>query len=208
MLKNPLTLRLLRYVDNALKFIHKQDRLESLYKQAFIEPNVTLAPTATFENHQGNLNAIHIGAHSVIHGQLLVFRHGGTIRLGSYVFLGPGSRIWSSTSVIIGNHVLISHNVNIHDNDSHPFDTEARHEQVKFILDHSALPTTSCGTAEAPVFIEDDVWIGLNATILKGVSIGRGAIVAAGAVVTHDVEAFTLVAGNPATLKKKLNKHN
>jgi acetyltransferase-like isoleucine patch superfamily enzyme len=54
------------------------------------------------------------------------------------------------------------------------------------------------GLVTAPVFIEDDVWIGCNATILKGVRIGRGAIVAAGAVVTKNVPPLAIVAGVPA----------
>jgi maltose O-acetyltransferase len=48
-----------------------------------------------------------------------------------------------------------------------------------------------------PVVIEDDVWIGLNAIILKGVKIGRGAVVGAGSVITKNVDPFTVVAGNP-----------
>ena len=53
-------------------------------------------------------------------------------------------------------------------------------------------------TDSAPIDVGDDVWIGANAIVLPGVTIGRGAIVAAGAVVTHDVEPFTIVAGVPA----------
>ena len=55
-----------------------------------------------------------------------------------------------------------------------------------------------------PIHICSYVWIGMNCTILKGVTIGEGAIVAAGSVVTHDVEPWTLVAGNPARFIKKL----
>ena len=51
---------------------------------------------------------------------------------------------------------------------------------------------------KASIRIEDDAWIGFNAAILRGVTIGRGAIVAAGALVTHDVEPYTIVAGIPA----------
>ncbi len=56
----------------------------------------------------------------------------------------------------------------------------------------------------APVSIGNDVWIGCRSIVLKGVSIGDGAIVAAGSVVTKDVPAYTLVAGNPAQIKKKV----
>jgi galactoside O-acetyltransferase len=54
------------------------------------------------------------------------------------------------------------------------------------------------GCESAPVVIEDDVWLGANAVVLPGIRIGKGAIVGAGAVVTHDVEAMSIVAGVPA----------
>lgn len=55
-----------------------------------------------------------------------------------------------------------------------------------------------------PIIIGDDAWIGFNAIILKGVTIGEGAVVGAGAVVTKDVPPYTVVAGNPAGVVKKL----
>ena len=57
---------------------------------------------------------------------------------------------------------------------------------------------------ERPVSIGDDVWIGANAMILRGVTLGEGAVVGAGAVVTGDVPAHTIVAGNPATVVREL----
>lgn len=54
-----------------------------------------------------------------------------------------------------------------------------------------------------PVVIEDDVWIGLNAIILKGVKIGRGAVVGAGSVITRDVEPYTIVVGSPQRVTGK-----
>jgi acetyltransferase-like isoleucine patch superfamily enzyme len=59
----------------------------------------------------------------------------------------------------------------------------------------------------APIIIEDHVWISFNSIILKGVTIGKGAIIAAGSVVTKDVAPFTLVAGNPAKLIKHLQEN-
>ena len=60
----------------------------------------------------------------------------------------------------------------------------------------------------APIVIEDRAWIGFNAIILKGVTIGEGSVVAAGAVVTKDVEPYTVVAGNPARVVKRLERAN
>lgn len=58
-------------------------------------------------------------------------------------------------------------------------------------------------TKPRPVVIDDDVWIGSRVTILPGVHIGKGSIIGAAAVVTHDVEPYTIVGGNPAKLIKK-----
>jgi acetyltransferase-like isoleucine patch superfamily enzyme len=204
MFRNAFTVRALRRLDHALQKGRWEDRLKHLRAQATVHPTAIFDQAATVDNNQANPGAIHIGDHTHIHGQLLVYRHGGKIRLGSYVFMGPGSRIWSAAEVTIGNHVLISHNVNIHDNDSHPMNAAARREQYRYIFEQGALPAESFGTAEAPVRIGDDAWIGLNAIILKGVTIGEGAIVGAGSVVTRDVEAFTVVTGNPATFQRKL----
>jgi len=69
------------------------------------------------------------------------------------------------------------------------------------------MATRSTGRSDGgTLVIEDDAWIGFKATILKGVHIGRGAIVAAGSVVTHDVPAWTIVAGNPARVVKRLDE--
>jgi acetyltransferase-like isoleucine patch superfamily enzyme len=86
--------------------------------------------------------------------------------------------------VSIGNRVLVGAGALIIDSDAHPLHPEDRLR--------GACP------ANSPVEIEDDVFIGARAIILKGVRIGQGAVVGAGAVVTSDVPAFTIAAGNPA----------
>lgn len=195
---------LLRRLDKAISSVRSEDRLKKLRELATFDDSVSFEASANISNRYDSREAIEIGPHSRIEGNLFLFRHGGSISLGAYVFLGPGSHVWSSNAVKIGNHVLISHNVNIHDCNSHPIDVHMRRKHTEYILDKKSLPDSSYGTSDAPVHIEDDVWIGFNAIILKGVTIGKGAIVAAGSVVTRDVGAFTLVAGNPAVLKKTL----
>ncbi len=167
-----------------------------------------VAQSARFEwggevvNILGDREAIRIGAHSVVAGQLLTFGHGGCIEIGQWCFVGPGSRIWSSASVRIGDRVLISHGVNIHDGDAHPQDAAERHAQYAAIVTRGH-PRTGENVEAAPVVIEDDAWLGFNSIVLKGVTIGRGAIVAAGAVVTSDVPAGSVVAGNPARVVRE-----
>jgi maltose O-acetyltransferase len=147
---------------------------------------------------QGNAEAICIGANSHIRGQLVVFPHGGRIEIGTCCFVGEGSRIWSGASVVIGNRVLVSHGVNIHDTVSHSFSAVLRHEHFKQIVTTGFPSVMEEVPAQAPVTIEDDVWLGFSSSVLRGVKIGRGAIVGAASVVTKDVAPFAIVVGNPA----------
>jgi len=99
-----------------------------------------------------------------------------------------GAHISVSTKVIIGNNVRIAPYVLIMDDDYHD------------IGDHF-----SGSGKKMPIIIEDNVWLASNAKILKGVTIGRGSVVATGAVVTKNVPPFTVVAGVPAKVIKNLN---
>jgi acetyltransferase-like isoleucine patch superfamily enzyme len=157
-----------------------------------------LHSTARVVNIQGRADLIEVGASSIVRGELLVFAHGGSIGIGQSCYVGEGTRIWSASSIRIGSRVMISHGVNIFDNLTHPLDAHqrARHFDQISTTGHPG----AIDLGERPVTIEDDAWIAACAIVLRGVTIGRGAIVGAGAVVTHDVPAFGVVAGNPARL--------
>ncbi len=158
-----------------------------------------LYPGSRIENHQDRPSQIQIGAGSHILGQLRVFGHGGQIRIGESCFVGEDSRIWSAEAITIGNRVQIAHSVNIHDSNSHSLSASKRFRHLNEIL-CTGHPLILDDVASAPVVLEDDAWIGFNATILKGVIIGQGAVVGASSVVTKDVVAYTVVAGSPATV--------
>lgn len=106
------------------------------------------------------------------------------IQLGYSVGLAS-SMIISATSIDIGDRVMVGANSTIIDTDFHPLDPAERRTNVR-------------GGASAPVVIEDDVFIGMSCIILKGVRIGRGAVIGAGSVVSRDVPARMIAAGNPA----------
>ena len=161
-----------------------------------------LIPSARIRNIRGDTRCIKVGDHTLVAGELLVFSHGGDISIGEWCYIGEGARVWSSGSIHIGDRVLISHNVNIFDSLTHPLNARMRHAQFKAIM-QSGHPR-SIDLGERPVSVGNDVWIGANACVLRGVTIGEGAIVGAGAVVTHDVPPFTLVAGNPARVIREL----
>jgi acetyltransferase-like isoleucine patch superfamily enzyme len=158
---------------------------------------VHLHPPSRIGNFQAEPGSITLGPHCEVLGELVVLAHGGRIRVGASCFIGECSRIWSAESITIGDRVLISHNVNIHDNNSHSLSAYMRHLHFEKIF-AAGHPKVLEDVPSAPVVIEDDAWIGFNATILKGVTIGKGAIVGAASVVTKDVAAYSIVAGNPA----------
>jgi acetyltransferase-like isoleucine patch superfamily enzyme len=152
--------------------------------------------SARIRNASGPDTHIRIGSRSMILGELLTFAHGGEIEIGEWCYVGEGTRIWSASRITIGDRVLIAHNVNIFDNLTHPLAPGPRHKQFQAIVTSGHPKEIHLG--ERAIDINSDAWIGANAIILRGVTIGTGGIVGAGAVVTRDVPAYTIVAGNPA----------
>ena len=119
------------------------------------------------------------------------FENGWCIELGSNSSIGINSRIPASTK--IGDDVMMGPDVVI---------LEAQHR-----FDDTAIPMTQQGYTDAkPVTICDDVWIGTRAIILPGVTIGKGVVVGAGAIVTKDVPAYAVYAGNPGRIIKYRNE--
>lgn len=179
----------------------KRDR-SAKSKSVTLSENSVLHPESLITNMQNKSNKITIGSYSNIRGHLQIFKQGGEIQIGEYCYVGENSKIWSAESIFIGDRVLIAHNVNIHDNISHPLDSKERHYDYKRIIGHPEENTELYDLVTKPVVIKNDAWIGLNVIILKGVTIGEGAIVGAGSVVTKDVPDYAVVAGNPARIIK------
>ena len=130
------------------------------------------------------------GAKLTVQGNIKIFS-------GAKVFINKDARLTIGSgyinnqvnlhcfkSIIIGNDVAIADNVTIRDSDNHIITSKTNFVMTK------------------PIHIGNHVWIGMNATILKGVTIGDGAIIAAGAVVTKDIPANCLAAGVPASVIK------
>ena len=121
--------------------------------------------------------------------------YGKNLYVGEHVFINYNSSLLDGGEIHIGNRVLIGPDVKI------------------YAGGHSLIPSERLKVEDGkmklismpkPVKIEDDVWIGGNATIVPGVTIGEGAVVAAGSVVTKDVPPKTLVGGNPAKVIKEI----
>lgn len=111
---------------------------------------------------------------------------GKNIKIGKDIFVNSGCCFQDQGGVTLGDGCLVGHNV------------------VFATLDHDKRPGRRGDMTAAPIVVGKDVWIGAHATILKGVTIGDGAIVAAGAVVTRDVPPNTIAAGVPARVVKTI----
>lgn len=157
-------------------------------------------------NLQKDKLKIDIGINTHIRGELFIWPYGNGISIGNNSFVGKNSTIWAGECITIGNGVLISHNVTIIDSDSHELDFKEREEKFVEMI-HKGHPSHKGNVKTAPITIEDNVWISYNVCILKGVTIGKAAIVGAGSVVTKDVLPFTVVAGNPAEVVKYINSY-
>jgi acetyltransferase-like isoleucine patch superfamily enzyme len=139
-----------------------------------------------------------LGNNIISAGELYCFLDKGIIKIGDWSYIGLNTRIWALSEIIIGERVLIAHDVFIVDNLTHPIEPSLRHRQFKAKF---GFPFPyEMDLKESPILIEDDAWIGAGSIILRGVQIGKGAIVGAGSVVTKDVPAGAIVAGNPAKI--------
>lgn len=123
-----------------------------------------------------------------------------SITIGNHVGMSSPS-IWVNERLTIGNNVNIGGNCMILDTDTHQIDYLARRGQKAANLDD---PKTTVQTA--PVTIEDDVWIGANCIILKGVTIGAHSVIGAGSVVTKSIPADSIAAGNPCRVIRKIEE--
>lgn len=134
----------------------------------------------------------------------------GEVCIGDRVYLGGGTVI-CRTKIEFGNDIFVAWGGYFYDHDSHSLDYRQRHLDMSRQLEdyrngrNIILSKDWSVVGSKPIVIRDNVWIGMHCIILKGVTIGEGAIVGAGSVVTKDVEPWTVVAGNPAKTVKHLS---
>ncbi len=130
-----------------------------------------------------------IGQNSIIEPPFYC-SYGQNIHLGEHVFLNVLCIILDCNEVRIGDHVMIGPGVQIY-TAAHMLEAEARNQGWEIAK---------------PIVIEDNVWLGGGAILVPGVRIGRNAVVGAGAVVTRNVPANTVVAGNPARVIREIGQ--
>lgn len=148
---------------------------------AYVSPDARIIPSSRGTR-------IVIGAHTQIYEFVLIKPVGGSgdVIIGEHCYINPFSCLYSGNGIRFGNYVLIAPGCMIV-----PTNHAATRRDIP--IRHQGFMPTRGG-----VVIEDDAWIGANSTILDGAHIGKGAIVAAGSVVTGHVEPYAIVAGTPA----------
>lgn len=145
---------------------------------------------------------IKVGDGCVVSGVMITERENSLIDIGNNVFVGGNTIFDCVERISIEDDVLISYGCLIADSDNHNIHYEIRkNDLIDWVRDGGHDWAT---TITKPVHIGKGVWIGARAMVLKGVAIGEGAVVGAGSVVTRDVPSYTVVAGNPARVIKKI----
>jgi acetyltransferase-like isoleucine patch superfamily enzyme len=171
----------------------------ALPENAKVGPNTVIIGDIAFKRFHSRLpDALQIGSHCTMDGVHFDLGEGARMTVGDYCYF-TNAVLLCELEVRIGNYVLIGWNTTIADSDFHPIAPAQR------VADAIACSPLGKGhprpaVVRQPVIIEDDVWIGPNATILKGVRIGAGAWIEPGSLVTRDVPARARVMGNPAQI--------
>jgi acetyltransferase-like isoleucine patch superfamily enzyme len=175
---------------------------ESLPKNVHVAAGSVLTGSQLFRRFFSERDpAVTIGAHCHLEDVQLALGKRAHVSIGEHVY-ASGLMILAEHEVQIGQRVIFSFHVVIADSDFHPLDPAQR------MLDAIAISPLYLGAerparpaiGSAPVHIDDDVWIGPNVTILKGVHIGAGAFIEPGSLITRDIPPRAHVQGNPAQI--------
>lgn len=187
------------HLEGNKRFI-RQQRIERLFPKAkgvFFPTDLTSLGEDCITIGEGT----HIGEHCILTAWKTTCAGGDfhpEIVIGKDCCFGEYNHITSTNKIIIGDNLLTGRWVTITDNSHGETDYDTLQQP----------PLMRLVTSKGPVIIGKDVWIGDKATILPNVTIGDGAVIAANSVVTKDVPAYSVVAGNPAKVKKENNIRN
>lgn len=189
---------------NPYKFVKKRNNI-------FIHTSTILLKSCTFRfDGKTKNNNINIGKNSMLGCSFIFESDNGEINIGDNTFVNGGTSLISINKIDIGNYVTIAWGCTIYDHNSHSLDYKERQKDIKkqnedFRYGKNFIESKDWSVVKSkPIIIRDNVWIGFDSVILSGVTIGEGAIVGAKSVVRADVEPWTVVAGNPAIVIKRL----
>lgn len=193
--------RILSLIDGTHK---KKHLFASLVEKGDIHKTVIFTNSTVHTRHDSNIK---IDENSIFHGIVYFYRQ-ASLHVGSRSYIGPNTTFHITTSISIGDDVMISSGCILIDSDMHSLRFSERKNDVLIEIgyDESGKEKDWAVVKSVPIHIQDKVWIGLNAIILKGVTLGEGCVVGAGSVVTKDIPPWTVVAGNPAQVIRSLER--
>ncbi|GAC1486941.1 MAG: acyltransferase [Flavisolibacter sp.] len=194
------------FFNRLFKYLEKKENLRKVSSLVEVGKNSKIDYANIHIRNPINKIQLIIGEDCNVEGKIVIENENGFVQIGNRTHIG-GSTIVSINHISIGDDVMIAWGVTITDNDFHSLKSNERISDVmdwaKGIKEGKIGKFKNWEAVESfPVIIKEKAWIGLNSIILKGVTIGVGAIVAAGSVVTRNVPDFTIVGGNPARFIK------
>ena len=142
-----------------------------------------------------------VGENSTILCNYFFEKDNAKITIGRNTYIGMNTNLITMNSITIGDNVQIAWGVTMLDNNSHSLNYLIRRDDLK-LVNQGIIRYEEIISSK--IVIEDDVWIGFNVIILKGVHLGKGCVIAAGSVVVNSFPEFSLIAGNPAKLIRHL----
>jgi acetyltransferase-like isoleucine patch superfamily enzyme len=192
-----------------------ESRLSAEETQFFLSHGATVDPSVVIRGPRPIIRSspgsrLQIGAHSVLNSDndtsfvpiascvKFALGQGAEIIIGQHSDLN-GCCISAYEKVQIGSYVQIGPSTWITDTDLHATDPSVRRAQLE------GRPYDWASVARSPVVIEDDVWLGANVIVLKGIRIGRGSVIGVGSVVACDIPPMSVAAGNPARIIKSIS---
>ena len=149
-----------------------------------------------------NFLNIEIGKDCLLEGTIVLYTNQSKVKIGDRAFIGKDTTIYCYNEVEIGSDIMFSWGITLIDTNAHSLKSSDRMNDVIDWKKGAEFKDWS-KVSNQKVTIANKSWIGFNSIILKGVTIGEGAIVAAGSVVTKDVAPYTIVGGNPAKFIKE-----
>ncbi len=189
---------------NPYKFIKK-------YSNISIQKNTILLKTATFRfDGKKKNNTVFISDNTMLGCSIIFESDEGEVTIGKNTFINGGTSIITRNSINIGDNVTIAWGCTIYDHNSHSLDYKERQKDISLqnknhINGLNIVSSKNWDVVKSkPIIIKDNVWIGFDSVILSGVTIGEGAIVGARSVVRENIEPWTVVAGNPSVVIKRL----
>ena len=201
-----------KVLNKLVKIIEKNESKGGEFWSADIAKNTILLGGLKIDFRVGKEDRkyLAIGEDGLIAANFIFETPSGYVSIGNNVHIG-GATFICRTKIEIHDDVTMAWGITLYDHNSHSIYWEERmndnrncySDYLKYNGNNIVNKDWS-NVISKPIIIQSKVWIGFNVTILKGVTIGEGAIVGACSVVTKDVEAWTVVGGNPAVVLKKL----